>query len=443
MFLPSTSGSIAVGPVSGPATLAGARVAALTGVRLLDGSVADVLLDGSVVASVHAAGELPPPGDAEAVVLDATGWRWVPGTSEPHAHLDKALTHPRTDPEAGNDLLTAIAQWRALVPSLDQADLLRRARAAIERYVARGTTTIRTHVDALLAGDPLRGVDALVELREELRGLVHLQVCLLAGQDTPDDVLEEAVDHGIDVVGGCPHLADDPALQTRRMLDLAERHDLPVDLHTDEQTDPRHVDLVDLAEQVIARGLQGRVAASHCVRLGSLSAERLAPVLDVVARAGVGIVTLPITNLYLQGRDVSDKADGIVPRGLPPLRAILDAGIPLAAGADNLRDPFNPVGSADPFETTSLLVTAGHLTPREALAAVTDGPRTLLGLPPVGAAAGCAADLVLVPDGPLLDVLAGATTARVVLHGGRVVADTRTARTVDLSPAPARPALAR
>jgi cytosine deaminase len=423
---------VPVGAPGDPAVLGGTRASALTGVRLIDGTLADVLLDGASVASVHRAGALPELADPAATVLDARGWRWVPGTSEPHAHLDKALTHPRTDPEAGNDLLTAIAQWRSLVPSIDQADLLRRARTAIERYVARGTTTIRTHVDALLEGDPLRGVDAMVELRDELRGLVHLQVCLLAGQDTPDWVLEEAVDHGIDVVGGCPHLADDPALQTKRMLDLAERHDLPVDLHTDEQTDPRQVDLVHLAEQVIARGMQGRVAASHCVRLGSLSAERLAPVLELVARAGIGIVTLPITNLYLQGRGV----DGVVPRGLPPLREILDAGIPLAAGADNLRDPFNPVGRADPFETTSLLVTAGHLTPREALAAVTDGPRTVLGLPPVGAAPGCAADLMLVPDGPLLDVLAGATTARVVLHGGRVVADTRVTSTVDLTSRP-------
>lgn len=416
---------VAVGGTDGPAALAGTRVGALTGVRLLGGEVADVLLDGDRVASVHPAGELPATA-TDGVLLDARGWRWVPGAAEPHAHLDKALTHVRTDPEAGNDLLTAIAQWRALVPGIDRADLLARARAAVERYVARGITTIRTHVDGLLDGDPLRGVDALVELREELRDVVHLQVCLLAGQDIDDPVLEEAVGHGIDVVGGCPHLADDPALQTRRMLDLAERHGLPVDLHTDEQTDPSHVDLVDLAEQVIARGLQGRVAASHCVRLGSLDAAALAPVLDVVARAGIGIVTLPITNLYLQGRGV----DGVVPRGLPPLRAILDAGIPLAAGADNLRDPFNPVGRADPFETTSLLVTAGHLTPREALAAVTDGPRTVLGLPPVGAVAGHAADLVLVPDVPLLDVLAGATTARVVVHGGRVVADTRVSTSV-------------
>lgn len=418
---------VVLGPPGGPGSLTGTRLSALAGVRLPDETLADLLLDGDRIARVAPAGTAP--GAA-----DATGWRFVPAATEPHAHLDKALTGPRVDPGAGNDLVTAIEQWRAIVPGIDKADIKARARAALGRYVARGITTIRSHVDALLDGDPLRGVDALVELREELAGVVHLQVCLLAGALTPAAVLHEAVARGIDVVGGCPHLAPDPLADTTRALDLAERYGLPVDLHTDEQTDPSHVDLVDLAEQVIARGMQQQVTASHCVRLGMLGPARLAEVLDVVKRAGIAIVTLPITNLYLQGRDTA----GTVPRGLPPLRAILEAGITLAAGADNLRDPFNPVGRADPFETTSLLVTAGHLRTREALHAVTAAGREVLGLPPVGADAGSAADFMLVPDVPLDDVLAGATTARVVVHGGRVVADTRARQDLDplLDPLP-------
>jgi cytosine deaminase len=203
------------------------------------------------------------------------------------------------------------------------------------------------------------------------------------------------------------------------------------------------MDIVDLAEQVLARGLTQRVTASHCVRLGSLPPGRLELVLELVARAGLGIVTLPITNLYLQGRE----ATHLPPRGLTAVRRILDAGIALAAGADNLRDPFNPAGRADPFETTSLLMTAGHLRPQEALAAVTTGARTVLGLPPAGTAPGNAADLLLVPDTDLGDVLAGADDARVVVSGGRVVADTRVSRSLDLpvprppipGPLPARP----
>lgn len=395
-------------------------------VRLLDGSVTDLwLADGRVVPG-------PAQASAAGADLDAAGWRVLPAASEPHAHLDKALTAARADPGAGNDLAAAIAQWRALLPAIDTADIAARALAAVHRYAARGTTAIRSHVDVPRSGDPLRAVDALIAVREQLRGRVTVQVCLLAAHDVPDAVLAEAVARGVDVIGGCPHLAPEPHRETTRMLDLAERHGLPVDLHADEQTDvdvpDAALDIVDLAQQVIARGLQQRVTASHCVRLGVLPPERLGPVLALVARAGLGVVTLPITNLYLQGRDATHAA----PRGITAVRRILDAGIPLAAGGDNLRDPFNPAGRADPFETTSLLMTAAHLQPLEALAAVTTGARTVLGLPPAGTAPGAAADLVLVPDTDLGDVLAGAEDARVVVAGGRVLADTRVARALDL-----------
>ncbi len=408
-----------VGAPDGAPALAGTAVAVLRGVRRPDGALGDVAVDGGRVA------ETPGPG----VDLDASGWRVLPAAAEPHAHLDKALTAGRCDPGMGNDLLAACLEWGTLLPGVTRADVRARALAAVRRYVARGITAIRTHVDLPPDDDPLRGVEALVGLRDELRGRVELQVCLLAGSLATDGSIEDAVAAGVDVMGGCPHLAPDPHAELVRMVDVAERHGLPIDLHADEQTDlGEHLDLVDLAEQVLRRGLTQRVTASHCVRLGSLPRERLATVLTLVARARIGIVTLPITNLYLQGRDAEHSA----PRGLAALRAVLDAGIPLAAGADNLRDPFNPAGRADPFETTSLLMTAGHLRAEEALAAVTSGARHVMGLPPAGVAPGDVADLVLVPDGELGDVLAGAADSRIVLHGGRVVADTRTARSLDL-----------
>ena len=404
--------------------LVGTRVGVLRGVRLLDGTVADVTLPGTDSGT-----------GPDAVTLDAAGWRVLPAACEPHAHLDKALTAPRLPLGTGNDLPAAVLAWRGLVVGIDGADIGARALAAVRRYLAHGVTTVRTHVDLLVEGDPFRGLDALVALRERLRGRMTLQVCLLANHEAGDALVAEAVTRGVDVVGGCPHLAPDPHREVTRMLDVAERHGLPVDLHVDEQTDlpaDGPLDVEDLARQVLARGLPGRVTASHAVRLGVLPPRRLDPVLDLVARAGLGIVTLPITNLYLQGRDATHA----VPRGLTAVRRVLDAGIPLAAGADNLRDPFNPAGRADPFETTSLLMTAGHLTAAEALTAVTDGARTVLGLPRAGTAPGDVADLMLVPDTHLGDVLAGAEEARVVLVGGRVVADTRVARTVDLPEPP-------
>jgi len=60
----------------------------------------------------------------------------------------------------------------------------------------------------------------------------------------------------------------------------------------------------------------------------------------------------------------------------------------------------------------------------------------VLGLPDAGTAPGSRADFMLVPDVPLDEVVAGSQTARVVVHGGRVLADTRVSTVLDLDPMP-------
>ena len=327
-----------VGPADGAAQLTGTPVAALRGVRRPDGTLGDVLLDGASVADA--------PGDG--ADLDARGWRVLPAACEPHAHLDKALTAPRLPPGVGNDLVAACDSWRALLPSIDRADIETRALAAIRRYVVRGITAIRTHVDLHPGDDPFRGVDALVALRERLRGRVTLQVCLLPGSDAPTDLLAAAAARGIDVMGGCPHLSLDPPAELTRVLDVAEAHGLPVDLHADEVTDvdlpDDELDIVELARQTLDRGIAAPVTASHCVRLGMLPPHRLGGVLERVARAGLRVVTLPITNLYLQGRDATHAA----PRGLTAVRAILASGHPARRRRGQRARPLQPRGPRRP-----------------------------------------------------------------------------------------------
>ncbi len=128
--------------------------------------------------------------------------------------------------------------------------------------------------------------------------------------------------------------------------------------------------------------------------------------------------SLPITNLYLQGWQHPVGT----PRGLTALRALLDAGVRVAAGADNVRDPFNPVGRSDALETASLLVSAGHLTLDEAYAAVSSGARSVMSLPVAGVEVGAAAELLAVRGANLSDVIASASADRFVIHAGRLVA---------------------
>jgi cytosine deaminase len=387
--------------------------------RLADGRTVDVRCAGGVIVAV-AASVAAEAGDD---VVDLDGYVLLEAPVEPHAHLDKALTADRV-PNPTGDLPGAVMAWHAYRPSLTVEDIAERAERAARILLANGVTAIRTHVDVSVDVGT-RSVEALARVRRNLDGLVDLQVVALvstpttglAGADNRAALLD-ALDAGADVVGGCPHLDPDPAGCLEVCASIAADRGLPIDLHTDEHLDGTRLDVRDLAAWRRASGFDRPTAASHCVSLGMQDAGMQQKVAGELAEAGVAVVTLPQTNLFLQGREHSTAT----PRGLTAVRALLDGGATLAAGADNLQDPFNTMGRGDPFETTSLLVMAGHLLPEEAWRAVTVGGRAALGLPSVAIEPGSPAELVAVPAGSLREAMAFAPGGRIVIHDGAVVA---------------------
>jgi cytosine deaminase len=250
----------------------------------------------------------------------------------------------------------------------------------------------------------------------------------MAGQAGQD--LRRALREGADVAGGCPHLDPDPDGAVGICLDAAGEAGVPMDLHTDETLNPRMLTLATMADLVTRTGFPHQVTASHCVSLGVQEARTRQRVAEAAAAARIAVVALPQTNLYLQGRD----HPAATPRGLTAVTALREAGATVAAGGDNLRDPFHPVGRGDALEVAALMVTCGHLSPEAALDSVTAAPREALGLPPVLIAPGSRADLVALPAVDALDALGAASAHRTVWRAGAIVART-TVRTEIAAPA--------
>jgi cytosine deaminase len=388
--------------------------------RLVDGRVVDVRLTDEHIAAV---GDLTAQPDDETIDLD--GSLLLPAPAEPHAHLDKALTADRIDNPTG-DLLGAIVAWLAYRPSLTVEDIAERAERAARINLSYGVTAIRTHVD-VAADFGVRAVEALQRVRKNLDGLLDLQIvaltsCPLTGLEGAGNraALRDGMDAGADVIGGCPHLDFDPTAAMHYALEVAGELDRPIDLHTDETLEVAMLNLPVFAAAVRDSGFRAGASASHCVSLGMQDVETQERVAALVAEAGVSVITLPQTNLFLQGRDLRVGA----PRGITALRPLLAAGANLAAGADNLQDPFNSVGRGDPMETAALLVMAGHLRLDEAYGAVSSGARRAMGLPVVTIAPGDPAELLAIRATGLRDAVANASVARIVFHRGREVART-------------------
>jgi len=404
----------------------------LRGATLADGAEVDLRADDDRLIAVAKAGTLQPEDGEE--THDLFGYMLLPAPAEPHAHLDKAFTAGRVANPSG-DLEGAIEAWLDYRAGLSVTDVLDRARQGALQSLARGATAIRTHVD-VGEGIELRALEALAMLREELAGIVPIQTVALvsrplsgaAGADNRA-FLRAAMDAGADLVGGAPHVDPDPPAALEFCMQTAAEFGRPVDLHMDETLNRSMLGLADLARLVI-EGFPHPVTASHCVSLGIQAPDVQARVAREVAAAKISVVALPQTNLYLQARGVESSP----PRGLTAIRALLSAGATVAAGCDNVQDPFNPLGRGDPLETTGLLVAAGHLTPAEAYELVSSGARSAMGLPTVEVTPGSPCELLAVAGSSLPEVVATATEDRYVFAKGRLVSRTRVERHVDGPP---------
>jgi cytosine/creatinine deaminase len=424
----------------------------LRSAALSDGRVVDVCLDaatGTITEILDARRELPrsdqpvaPPSANSAsgpaseggpgntiTSIDLDGYLLLPAPAEPHAHLDKALT-AELIPNPKGDLMGAITAWVENAHEFYTfQDIIDRARKAALEMLHSGATAIRTHVN-VQEGIETDAAAALLVVRNELASLMDIQIVALIGGDTTPESLARLktildMDPEI-VVGGCPHLDVDGARSTETLLNMAAQYGRQIDLHTDETLDASVLDLTHLARLVRETEFAFGATASHCVSLAMQPLDVQKRVAEQVAAAGVHIIALPQTNLFLQGRDHRIGS----PRGLTAIGALRAAGVNVAAGADNIRDPFNSMGRSDPMETAALMVMAGHLLPEAAYASVSANARLAMALPEVTISVGSPAELLAIPGASVGDAIARADQQRMVFHRGRLVSSTSVQRTL-------------
>ena len=400
----------------------------LAGGCLSDGRLVDLHVVDGLVSAVFKSGT---PVAAGTPREDLAGWLLVGAMAEPHAHLDKALTAEQV-PNPRGDLMGAIDAWMTAASAgmFTPEDIADRATKALELLLANGATAVRTHVNIGAGEEALRAVR---EARSRMDGLLDVQIVALTstpitGPEGRDNrrALAVALEVGVDLIGGCPHLDPDGNTLMADAFAAASDAGIGLDFHVDEVLDPEVLYLRELVRMVRNTGFAHPVTASHCVTLGLQSPDVQAAISREVADAGVSVVTLPQTNLFLQGRNHPTAT----PRGLTAIDALRQAGALVCAGADNVQDPFNLVGRSDPLETAALLVMAGHRLPDEAFRMVGADARACLGLPSAEPVVGAVADLVAIDAPSVRGAIADAPMARKVFHRGKLVAATSQSRTI-------------
>jgi cytosine deaminase len=369
-----------------------------------------------------------------AIELDADGRLLTPPFVDSHFHLDAVLTAGTPRRNASGTLLEGISLWAELQPLLTQEAVRDRAREYLRWCAAQGILFLRSHVDVCQAS--LVGVRALVEVREELSGLIDVQLVAFPQQGLlrfPDAerLLDQALDLGVDLVGGIPHYvrSREAGVESIKLLmERAQRRGLAVDMHCDETDDPSSRFVEVLAQETIARGMEGRVTGSHLTSMHSLDNAYFGKLLGLLVEANLHVVANPLLNMITQARaDTYPKR-----RGLTRVKELMDAGLNVSFGHDCTLDPWYPLGAADMLDVAFMGLHACHMSGEHEIgrmfdAVTVNGARTL-GLEDYGLEPGCRADAVLLDAHDVVDALRTHPARVAVVRAGRVVAETAAAR---------------
>ena len=369
-------------------------------------------------------------------VIDGQGKLLLPPFVDSHVHLDSTLTAGEPEWNETGTLFDGIRIWSERKQDLTKEDVKRRAKQTILNMVGHGIQFVRSHVDVT---DPhLIATQALLELREELKDVVELQLVAFPQEGILSfphgkELMEQAVKEGVDVVGGIPHFEFSTEYgwqSVHFLMALADKYDRLVDVHCDEIDDPASRNLEVLATEALEREMGSRVTASHTTAMSSYNDAYTYKLFRLLKMSGINFVANPLVNVHLGGRfDTYPKR-----RGVTRIKELTAAGINVSFGEDDVKDPWNPLGDGNMLDAVTMGVYIAHLMGYGQLQdsykfVTTNAARTLHVTDHYGIEVGKPGNCILLNEKDFYNALNRHVEVLYNIRGGKVLAKTTPAET--------------
>ncbi len=373
--------------------------------------------------------------DAQArEIIDAGAQMVIPPFIDPHVHLDAVLSVGQPRYNSSGTLLEGIQIWGERKLNLTKEEMKNNAIEAIYWMVANGTLKIRTHADT--TDKSLLTVETLLEVKEQMKDLVDIQIVAFP-QDgiftSPDgyELMERALQMGVDVVGGIPHnefTREDGVKDVEAVFELADKYNALIDIHVDETGDDQSRFVEVMAKETILRNWQGRVTASHTTAMHNYNNDYAFKLIGILKRAQMNMITNPFDNSVLQNR-----TDGYPRRrGHTRCDELLQRGVNVCIGHDSIMDPWYPMGIGRMLQGANLLMHTAHMSGYEQFSQLMDmitinSAVTMNIQDDYGIEVGKPADLVILDAKDDMEAIRLMSECLYVIRRGKVVSRTKPA----------------
>jgi cytosine/creatinine deaminase len=367
--------------------------------------------------------------------IQADGHLLSPGFVNPHIHLDKTLLGEIMRPNQSFSFQEALEITWEHKRTYELDEVVDRALRVVKMAVENGTTCLRAFADVDTIGG-LKPVEALLELKKRCQHFIDIEVCAFPQEAIIRDpgtynLLVQAMEMGADVIGGLPwfEMTDEDAKEHIDLVfEIAKKYDVDIHMLIDDTDDANSRSLEALAVKTLRENYQGRVSASHCGALAAYNQTYAAKVIDLVKAADIHIVSNPHISLVLAGRRDQEP----VRRGITRVKQLLEAGVNVCSGQDDVNDPYYPFGRASQMEVALFMAHTAHLTfPHEiekVFDMITINAARAMRLQDYGIEPGNKADLVLLPAKDAAGALRQQVPPLYVIKNGKIRATNQLVR---------------
>ena len=386
----------------------------------------DVTYEKGTFTSIIEQGKKEVPADAYL----AEGRMLMPPFVEPHIHLDCVLTAGIPHYNMSGTLFEGISTWQEYKTTqpLIVSEIKDRAKTALRLMAEHGVQFVRTHVD--VTETSMKGVEALEELKEEMKGIIELQTVAfpqngIMSVSGGKELMIKAMDMGTNCVGGIPHyeFTRELGIQSIQFIfELAQKYDAMVDVHCDETDDEQSRCLESLATEAWQRGWGSRTVAAHTCAMGSYNDAYCSKLFRLLKESGIRFNSCPTESTHLQGRfDSYPKR-----RGITRIKELSDAGMNIALGQDSIADPWYPIGVGNLLRILEMGIHTGHMMGYEDLKHGLDfisinGAKNLCVLESYGIEVGKPANFILLDGKEDYEVIRFQSPVILSVHNGKTI----------------------
>jgi len=387
----------------------------------------DVIITDGEISDIRSAGETDTARFEPEKQFDADGSLVTPTFSEPHTHLDTAMTVEKARINDSGTVEEGWDVWASVREELTKDGVKQRARKNLEWFLSNGVTRVRTHVD--VTASHWEAVEGLLELRAEFDpinvDIIAFPIDSVVNDSDTLDEVEQALDMGVDIVGGLPHkerTRERGVEHVRKLVALADEHDARMDFHIDETDDPQCRFTEVLVDETRRRGIGSRATASHATALHSYPNTYASKLIYELSQSDVSVVTNPLANAIVQGRyDDYPKR-----RGITRIKELREAGVTVGIGQDSLLDSTYQYGDGDPLTAAHMLVHFAHMNLRRDVSDIWDmltyGNANVFGAENYGLSEGDEGSLVVFDSSDPFTALRTRRPRKLVLRDGQPVA---------------------